>query len=113
MREQAFPPRVEKREHRQKDVTQVRERDFDLVCDVETLAPEGARLPEQRDLPEDRLLDGIAVRRFRAADVALAHELGDTVSVVDHALAHDFCGMRSEHRHDERVVQQRSDGVSW
>ncbi len=43
------------------------------------------------------------------AGVALPHQCGDPVAVIQHALAHHFGGMRRQHRSDQCSVQQLGD----
>ena len=53
MRQQALPARIEPRQHRQEHIAQVGERDLHFVRDLDALAPQRPRLPQQRDLPQD------------------------------------------------------------
>ncbi len=64
--QRAIPARVERGQRRQQHVAQIGERGLDLVGDVEPLTAQRARLPEQRDLADDRLLDQVAVGRLVA-----------------------------------------------
>ena len=112
MREQPLPARVHDRQHRQQHVAEVGQRDVHFVGDKQPFAAQRPRLPQQRDLSEDRLFDQIAIGRLDASEVAQAHEPGDAIAMIDHALAHDFGRMRGQHRHNQGAIQQRGRLVS-
>ena len=104
--QRALPACVQRGQHRQEAVAQVGERGLDLVGDIEPLAPERARLPQQGDLAQDGVVDAIAVVGLLAPLVLQRHQLGDAVPVIDHALAPDLGRMRGEHGSDEALRQQ-------
>ncbi len=52
------------------------------------------------------MLDGIAVGGFGAAQIALPHQLRNSIAVIDHAFAHDFGRMCREHRDDECLIEE-------
>ncbi len=64
MRQEPLPAGVDDRQHRQQHVAEVGERDLHLVGDKQPFAAQRPRLPEQRDLSDDRLFDQIAVGRL-------------------------------------------------
>src|SRR3984957_12414922 len=105
--QQAFPPSVERRDRGQKNIAQIGQRGVDLVRDVQPLAPQCPRLPQQGDLRGDPFLDQLPISGFGAPQVALSHQGGDAIAVIQHALAHDLGGMRRQHRDDQRSVEQR------
>jgi hypothetical protein len=37
----------------------------------------------------------------------MAHQFGNVIAVIDHALAHDLRRVRGKHGHDQRRIQQR------
>src|SRR5690606_29061566 len=55
--EHTLPPCVERGQYRKKYVAQISDGDVDLIGDVHSLAAQRARLPEERDVPQDRRLD--------------------------------------------------------
>jgi hypothetical protein len=106
-----LPSRIERRQYGKEYVAQIGQSGVDLVGDIEPLAAQRPGLPKERDTGEYRLLDQLAVGGFGAAGVPLAHQLGDAVPVIDHALAPHFGGMGGQHRHDQRALEKGGDGV--
>src|SRR3546814_12726964 len=51
----------------------------DLVGDEQLFGAQRARLPQQHDLPPDRLFDDVALRRLLGSRVAQPHQLGDEI----------------------------------
>ena len=106
--ENPLPARVQRRQHRHEDVAHVRQRGVHLVGHVQAFAPQRARLPQQRNLPRDRMLDEFTFRGLGAAGLAHAHHRRDAVAMIEHALAHHLGGVRGQHRHDQRAIEQRN-----
>jgi hypothetical protein len=104
--EGAVPALVERRDGGQEDVAQVAERGFHLVGDVQALAAQHAGLPQQRDLPRDRVVDPVAVGRLVRTGILQPHQVRDTVAMIDHALAAHLGRVRGEHGRDERMAEQ-------
>jgi hypothetical protein len=107
MRQQALPARIQQRQHGQEHIAQVGQGHLRLVRHLDAFAAQRTRLPQQGDLPQDGVFHIVALRSLEMAVVAAAHQFGDAVAVIDHALAHHFGGMRREHGHDQCPVQQR------
>ncbi len=106
MPERAIPAGIERGQRRQQDVAQIGERGIDLVGHIEPLAAQRSGLPEQSDLADDRVLHQFAILGLQGAQILDPHQIGDAVTVVDHALAAHFGGVRGQHRHDQRMVEQ-------
>ncbi len=107
-----LPARIKFRHDGQEDVAQIGQRIVDLVGDEQFFGAQRARLPQQHDLPPDRILDDIALGRLVGAGIAQQHQLGDAVLVVEHRLAPHLGRMRGEHRRDERRAQQGRDRIT-
>ena len=107
--ERAIPALIERGQRRQKHVAQVGERGFHLIGDVQLFAAKDARLPQQGDLADDRLIHRIALRRGGETAILHRHQFGDAIAVIDHRLAAHFGGMRGEHRGDQPVREQIDD----
>ncbi len=105
--DQALPTCVEHRHSRQKNVPQIGQRRIDFVRHIQPFPPQRPRLPQQRDLRRDALLDQFTFRRFRATGVALPHQRCNAVAMIQHALAHHFGRVRRQDGRDQRSVQQR------
>ena len=107
-----FPARIKLGHHRQEHVAQIGQRIVDLVGDEQLLHAQRPRLPQQHDLPPDRILDDIALGRLVGAAVAQQHQLGDAVLVVEHRFAPHLGRVRGQHRRDERRAEQRRNRVA-
>ncbi len=97
-----FPSCVQPRHHRQEHVAEIGQRIVDLVGDEQFFHAQRPRLPQQHDLPPDRILDDIALGRLVGAAVAQQHQFGDAVLVVEHRLAPHLGRVRGQHRRDQR-----------
>ena len=105
-----IPALVERGQRRHEHVAQIGQRGVDLVGHHQPLAAQHPGLPEERDLPDDRILDPVAVGRLVIAGIAQQHQRGDAVTVIDHALAPYLGRVGGKHRRDQRVLQQREHG---
>ncbi len=82
-----------------------------FIGDVEAFASQRTRLPQQGNLPQQGLLDRISVGSLVAALIAQAHQLGNAVAVIDHALAHDLGRVGGENGNDQRRIQEFGRGL--
>ena len=101
-----FPPAIKRGQRRQEDVAEIGQDIVDLVLHEQLLAAQRARLPQQRDLAEDRLVQIFAVIRLGPPGILELHQVGDAILVIDHALAPHLGRVGGQHRHDQAVRQQ-------
>ena len=105
--QQSLPSGIQRRQYREEHVPKVGERHVDFIRDVQPFAPQGPRLPGERDLRRDAFLDQLTLGGLDRSCVALAHERRDAIAVVQHALAHHLGRMGRQHRNDQGVRQER------
>jgi hypothetical protein len=100
-----FDIRIQRWHFTQKRGAPVGERVLDLVVDAELLGPQHPCLPERRDARQQFLVD----RRVAIFGLALARfdQCGDRPFGIEDALAPHLGRMRSQHRHQAGIGEQR------
>ena len=95
---QRFPARVEPRKRRNKTFGEIRERRFNLILNDGLHRAQRTRLPEDRDLADERGLS-----------IAFVQKRGNHRFTVNAALAPHFGGVCGKHWGDQRSFKQCAD----
>src|SRR3546814_3560697 len=103
-----FPAGIKRGKNRQENFPQIGQRIFHFVCDEKPLPAERPRLPQERDLAVNGLVQVFAGLGLGDARILHLHQFGYAVPVVDHALAPDLGGMGCKNGNDERLVDRKS-----
>ena len=82
-------------------------RDLHFIRHEQAFTAQRPCLPEQRDLPYDRIIKRIAFGSFVCAFVLHQKQFGDPRAVVDDALAPHFGRVSGQDRCDQGIVEER------
>src|SRR3546814_11732573 len=99
----AFPAGIKRGKNRQENFPQIGQRIFHFVCDEKPVPAERARLPQERDLAVNGLVQVFAGLGLGDARILHLHQFGYAVPVIAHALAPDFGGMGCKNGTEERL----------